>query len=447
MGTAILILLLLALCGFIAYLGDLLGRRLGKKRLSVFGLRPKHTAILLTVVTGVVIAAVTFGMAMLSVPSFRKVVIQGERLSAQNTRLRSANRQLDGEIRQRTEQNAKLENRNGELARANAGFITENRKLQTSNRKLLSDNERLGSENAQLSTANRSLGSQNTELRTANAGLKTRNGSLEQKSTELMATNRRLIVERDAIRKDRERFYRQVTTLRGEISNLATVANNYRREQYLFRRNQLIEDSSQMIPANPPADVMRRSIEKAVYGAVTTVKRYAPRSAITWVKPEGYPVGRSQTLSSMEDWVVTLTSRQKDKTLAVQVVAHENCVDGRAVPLRLEWYVNDLVYLQDEVVATSGLIDGAGEEGQILGELINFLKVKVGPTAAEHMATGADSVGELSYKQLLPVCRKIKSAGSFVIIAAVAKQNTLRSGPLNIYLDVRTPNTSALNSK
>jgi hypothetical protein len=49
MGTAFLILLLLALCGFIAYIGDLLGRRFGKKRLSIFGMRPKHTAILLTV--------------------------------------------------------------------------------------------------------------------------------------------------------------------------------------------------------------------------------------------------------------------------------------------------------------------------------------------------------------------------------------------------------------
>src|SRR5688572_13364146 len=81
MGTAILIFLLLALCGFIAYIGDLLGRRLGKKRLSVFGLRPKHTAILLTIVTGVLIAAVTFGAAMASVPPFRQVVTQGERLA------------------------------------------------------------------------------------------------------------------------------------------------------------------------------------------------------------------------------------------------------------------------------------------------------------------------------------------------------------------------------
>lgn len=473
MGTAILILLLLALCGFIAYLGDLLGRRLGKKRLSVFGLRPKHTAILLTVVTGVVIAAVTFGMAMLSVPGFRRVVIQGERLAAQNARLRSSNSQLDTEIRHRTEQNAQLLTRNGELGRANAKFITENGKLQASNRKLETDNRVLTRQNQELGRSNETLTGQNADLRSANSGLKSRNAVLVQKSNQMLAMNARLRSERDAIRGDRERLNRQVNQLRGEVTNLATaagnyrkdrdrlsrevnklqgdienlaeVANNYRQEQYRFRRGQLIENSSQMLPPNPPRDVLRRSIDKAVFEAITTVQRQASSESIVWVKPDGYPPSRSQSLTAISDWVAAQAARQIDKPLAVQVVALENCVEGRAIPLRIDWYVNERVFKQDEVIATSGLIDGAGDEGDILGELINFLKVKVGPTAAEHMATGADSVGELSYKQLLPVCRKIKAAGSFVVVAAVAKQNTLRSGPLNIYLDVRSPSATAGN--
>ena len=61
MGTALVVLFLLAVCGLIAYIGDLLGRRMGKKRLSAFGLRPKHTAILFTIVTGVLIACVSLG--------------------------------------------------------------------------------------------------------------------------------------------------------------------------------------------------------------------------------------------------------------------------------------------------------------------------------------------------------------------------------------------------
>src|SRR3954462_14799497 len=92
MGPAFSILLLLVLCGFIAYVGDLLGRRLGKKRLSIFGLRPQHTAILLTIVTGILIATVTFAAALVTVPGFAEVVTRGERLYHENQTLDRQNR-------------------------------------------------------------------------------------------------------------------------------------------------------------------------------------------------------------------------------------------------------------------------------------------------------------------------------------------------------------------
>lgn len=42
--------------GFIAVIGDRTGMKIGKKRLSMFGLRPKHTSMLVTVITGASIA-------------------------------------------------------------------------------------------------------------------------------------------------------------------------------------------------------------------------------------------------------------------------------------------------------------------------------------------------------------------------------------------------------
>ena len=50
-------IVLVLVSGFIAYFGDLLGRRMGKKRLTLFGLRPRHTAIGVTTITGMIIAA------------------------------------------------------------------------------------------------------------------------------------------------------------------------------------------------------------------------------------------------------------------------------------------------------------------------------------------------------------------------------------------------------
>ena len=61
------------MAGIIAYNGDVIGRKYGKKRLTLFGLRPKHTAILITSVTGVFISALTTAAIFLLAPPVRRL--------------------------------------------------------------------------------------------------------------------------------------------------------------------------------------------------------------------------------------------------------------------------------------------------------------------------------------------------------------------------------------
>ena len=58
----LLILSLLVLGGILSTLGDRLGTRVGKARLSIFNLRPKSTAVLITVFTGCIISAISFAI-------------------------------------------------------------------------------------------------------------------------------------------------------------------------------------------------------------------------------------------------------------------------------------------------------------------------------------------------------------------------------------------------
>ena len=58
----LLILLLLVLGGILSTLGDRLGTRVGKARLSIFKLRPKSTAVLITVFTGSIISSISFAI-------------------------------------------------------------------------------------------------------------------------------------------------------------------------------------------------------------------------------------------------------------------------------------------------------------------------------------------------------------------------------------------------
>ena len=51
-----LILILAFIGGVIAYIGDKIGMKVGRKRLTLFGLRPKYTGIIITIFTGIFIS-------------------------------------------------------------------------------------------------------------------------------------------------------------------------------------------------------------------------------------------------------------------------------------------------------------------------------------------------------------------------------------------------------
>ena len=75
-GGIVLILAVLILGGVIATLGDRIGTKVGKARLSLFNMRPKKTAVLVTVITGVMIAASTLIVLLLASQGFREMVLK-----------------------------------------------------------------------------------------------------------------------------------------------------------------------------------------------------------------------------------------------------------------------------------------------------------------------------------------------------------------------------------
>ncbi len=60
-----LIIFLLVLGGILSTIGDFLGSRVGKARLSFFKLRPRRTAVLITILTGSFISFISFGLMLL----------------------------------------------------------------------------------------------------------------------------------------------------------------------------------------------------------------------------------------------------------------------------------------------------------------------------------------------------------------------------------------------
>jgi len=96
-ATAIYLLVAL-LAGGIAYLGNHLGRQIGKKRMSILGMRPRHTSNFITVVTGSVIAISTLSLFAIFSESVRGVIVGIEQSKQELKRLQ---KEIDVVRRQR----------------------------------------------------------------------------------------------------------------------------------------------------------------------------------------------------------------------------------------------------------------------------------------------------------------------------------------------------------
>jgi hypothetical protein len=72
--VALIFLLVAVLAGGIAMLGNQLGRKIGRRKMTVFGLRPRYTSIFITTMTGSVIACLTLALAMLFSQDIRDAI-------------------------------------------------------------------------------------------------------------------------------------------------------------------------------------------------------------------------------------------------------------------------------------------------------------------------------------------------------------------------------------
>jgi len=86
----LLILALLLLGGVLSTLGDRLGTRVGKARLSLMGMRPRNTAVLITVFTGSLISAMSLGFMLLVSERLRVGLFQLDQLEERLKQSRSA---------------------------------------------------------------------------------------------------------------------------------------------------------------------------------------------------------------------------------------------------------------------------------------------------------------------------------------------------------------------
>ena len=150
--------------GLIAFLGDRIGTRVGKRRLSLWGLRPRYTSIIITILTGIFIAGSTLGVLTLVSYDARTALFGMEALKRQTRELQAEADQRSvaltatrAELEKKTEEYARTQEKISAISQEIQALQTSRQALQTSNRELQANRQALEEKISALNTEKTSL--------------------------------------------------------------------------------------------------------------------------------------------------------------------------------------------------------------------------------------------------------------------------------------------------
>jgi len=175
--TLSLLLLLTALAGVIAYAGDILGTTVGRRRLSLFGWRPKRTGQVVGIFVGILIMLTTLGILSLAFRDAAAVLLRAQDVARELDALREEQEALSAEV-------ARLE---AEISAARA----QQARLEADNETLKQDNAALTLSNEALTEENEALTAQNVAFRDTFNNLQNQVVSLENQLQELRERSER----------------------------------------------------------------------------------------------------------------------------------------------------------------------------------------------------------------------------------------------------------------
>ena len=408
-----LILVMIVTGGAIAFIGDKLGTKIGKKRLSILGLRPRHTSMIVTVVTGCLITGLSIGFMALISENVRTALFGMEELrqtmdltlkeldeATENLSLaQSEFEKANANLRESKEEIIALKDEQEEL-RAESDRLKEgNERLESTNSELSAQNENLSSTNATLEADNKKLGEFNVTLTADNEKLSSDNEKLNSDNSELEERNKRLREGIIAIREG------DITLRAGEVLASGIIRGGQTAEEISNAINALAEQATQLLIARFGGD----------------------EDNSVWIyQPE------------LQRVIGEIESGGRDVVLRISAAG--NLVRGEPVRSRLEVYPNNLVFKKGEVILSKEY-ELSGEENQPELILRDFLR-EINQIAVEKGSLAdplTGSVGSMDGTQLYEIIDSLMTAKGKVLLTAKARNETTSIGPLrlNIKLEQR----------
>ena len=383
--------------GLIAYMGDKLGTKVGKRRMSLFGLRPKHTSIIVTIVTGLLVAAATVGVLSFTSQSVRTALFGMDQLRAD---MKHLNEEVAAKTQELNRGKALLEQNKQELEERMAEIEQIRREVEATKAELASAQAAKDATEAELA----SLQSSYAEVSKKLANLEATRAKMEAHIKELQNTQEQL--QNGIIHLREGTILFQVDQLLAQ----AVVRPGLSAEDSNATIKHIIDDTNQLV-------LRRLGIEDQ-------------GQAVFYVDRQNIEVATQILIDSKTPMVV-------------QVVAAGNIISGEPAVALIQVYPQQFIYKNNEVIHSTVMDGGSNAQSSML----QFLKQVNEKAKAKGIIPDSLSgdIGTIPGDDLFTAIRRVSTMHGKVHVEAYVDGDTYSSGP--VHLKLRITQMPALNDR
>lgn len=384
-------LVLMIMGGVIAFLGDKIGSKVGKKRLSLFGLRPKYTSIIVTIISGILISFLTIA-ALAVVNENVRVALFG--LSRLQERMANLNQEIEVKNKELEEGKQQLKERNKEYK-----YMT----LRSEN--ISKELERVESQRAYAET----------ELSVVQKAYDEARQGVEASAEEI-----------EKLEKTKEELSGNISKLNKEKESLLGNIAAIREGTVVFRAGQVLTDA--VVDEN-----MTKEQSEQVLGSILNDINNLLKDRMNVKDKDVYLVRMPQVSF---DSAVEKVKEAKNKKL-VRVVAAGNLILGEPAIVEFDVFDNNLIFLKNETIMKADMLNYGNlkrPDAQVLRLLNDLNHYAKGKGVLPDPITG--KIGQLEGQELLNVIEKVKAYNSKCTLIIKAKKDIYSEGPLLIDVEV-----------
>ena len=385
-----LMFLLAVMGGLIAYIADKLGSKIGKKKLSVFGLRPHDTSVLLTVLSGVLISLFSVGILAVSSESARTALFGMEKLQKELFRLTAEKSTAEEEYNKAM---VSLREKNAAIADLDVKIREADAAKTAAEENLLAANNSLSEVRGQYEVTQGALVNAKNEVQ-----------SLTEARDKLNEEIKGLQAETDALQQGLA-FMRggQMMYRSGEVVFAGTIHTGTEEEN----RNQM----NWLIEGANTAAMNRIGLDPS------------SKAEIVWAQRDEY------------DRLLKLLGKAKGNNVLVRVRSLANTVVGQPVLCGLEVIPNKLIYkdgtkIHQKVIDMNDVKAAPDQAFMLFLQEINQISVKAG--VMPDPMTG--KVGNMNAVTMVDTVTKMQRMGGKIRLTAFADGNITTAGPVELRL-------------